>query len=334
MITKKTDMHINPSLGLALSGGGMRGMVHLGVLRALEENEVPIRFMAGASMGGLIAGAYAAGVPLDDLIDFGRKTGIIDVAAPDRTWRGLFCQKKLAKVLADLLGSDSLTFEDLAMPIAVTATDIETGELVILNHGPLIPALLASSALPLFFAPVRHQDRWLIDGGVLNNLPVDVVRHLGADRVIGVALPLHVDLTMESGQSETFTTRPSLRGLLRLRQVSGDWRRPFLIAEAGLGMTQRLINQTRFELCPPDLILNVTLSNAGMLINDAADEVIEAGYAAALDHMGEIRELLRSRRSSIGRTWRRFSYRLRRAWRAFRMPAYPLYPGTNDNFYA
>lgn len=258
-MTQKAPASNAPNLGLALSGGGMRGLAHLGVLKALGEQEIQLQSIAGTSMGSLIAGAYAAGVPIDDLIAFGRKIGIIDVAAPDRSWRGIFSQKKLSALLADLLGSDRLTFEDLTIPTAVIATDVETGDMVILNQGPLIPALMASSALPLFFAPVHHQGRWLIDGGVLNNLPVDVIRRLGADRVIGVEIPLRVDLEVETEPATT--TRPSLRGLLNLRQLPGDWRRPFLIAEAGMGMTQRLINQTRYELCPPDLILTVTLPN-------------------------------------------------------------------------
>jgi NTE family protein len=322
----------DPRLGLALSGGGMRGLAHLGVLKALEEHQIRLQSLAGTSMGSLIAGAYAAGVAVDDLIAFGHKIGIIDVAAPDRSWRGLFCQRKLSKLLADLLGSETLTFEDLRMPTAAIATDIETGELVILDRGPLIPALLASSALPLFFAPVRHQGRWLIDGGVLNNLPVDVVRRLGADRVIGVEIPLKVDLDVAASPAAESASGPSLRGLLQLRQLSGDWRRPFLIAEAGIGMTQRLINQTRYELCPPDVILTVTLPNVGMLINDTAGEVIEAGRRVTAARIGEIRALNRPLPGKTRRAWRDLRHRLKRAWRAFRMPAYPLYPGEKDLF--
>jgi NTE family protein len=310
-------------IGVALSGGGARGLAHLGVLQVLEEAGVPIGIVAGTSMGGIVACLYAAGIPLDDLIAFSKKIGIIDLASPDLKWRGLFGHEKLASLLADLLGGDGVTFEDLNIPAAVVCADIETGELVILDRGAIIPAMLATSAVPIVFSPVYHQDRWLIDGGVLNNLPVDVVCHLGAERILAVNVPPSVDLSLED---EEMPKGLSLRGLRLFRHHIPDWRLPFLIAEASAGITIQAIDRTRLTLCPPDLLLEIQLPGVGLFSTGNGAE-IEAGRKAAMAHMEELAKLKAGLSLSL---WKRLQRsvinRLRLAWMALRYPEPPLYP--------
>jgi len=313
-------------IGLALGGGGARGLAHLGVLQVLEETEIPIDVVAGTSMGGIVACLYAAGVSVQDMIAFGKKIGVIDLASPDLKWRGLFGHEKTARLLVDLLDSDDVTFEDLNIPAAVVCADIETGELVIVDQGPLIPALLATSAVPIIFSPVYHQGRWLVDGGVLNNLPVDVVRHMGVERVLGVNVPPSVDLSLED---EEMSEGLSLRALRLLGQRLPDWRRPFLIAEASAGITIQAIDRTRLALCPPDLLLEIHLPGVGLFSNGGDDEV-EAGYRVAMAHMEELVALKKKRPLS---RWRRrlrsMTGRLRLAWMMLRGPESPLYPSNS-----
>ncbi|MGC9467645.1 MAG: patatin-like phospholipase family protein [Anaerolineae bacterium] len=323
---KSARSRSEPAIGLALSGGGIRGLAHLGVLQVLEEQGLPIGAMAGTSMGGLIAGAYAAGVSLSDLRAFAVKTRILDLASPDRTWHGFFDHRKLRTLLIDLLGSESLTFEDLRVPVAVTATDIETGQLVILDAGPLIPALMATAALPIFFAPVRHQERWLVDGGIVNNLPVDVVRHLGADRVLGVTIAPSTHFDLEPRPKETRTRGLSLQGLLQFGNRARDWRLPFLIAETSLGWTQELINQTRMELCPPDLLLRIRLPNIGILSTDGSEDAIKSGYEAAMAQQEALRALSEPLPPQWQRRCQSLWRRLRLSWRILREGRQPLYP--------
>lgn len=303
----------------------MRGLAHIGVLRVLEEENIAIDAISGTSMGGLIAGAVGAGISLDELAAFAVDTKIMDLASPDRSWRGFFDHRKMSSLLADLLGSEDLRFEDLAIPVSVVAADIETGEMVVLDSGPLIPALLATSALPLLFAPVRVDGRWLVDGGVLNNLPVDVVRRMDVDIVIGVDIPPSAQLDLRSDTEPSESRGPSLR---RLFKVAGraEWRLPFLIAEKSNGMTQRLINRTRLEICPPDLLLQIQLPSIGVLSTDESSEAIEAGYRAALQHVDDLRRVAEGSRDGWGPRLRGIRRRLRLAWRILRGPDYPLYP--------
>jgi NTE family protein len=263
----------------------MRGLAHLGVLQVMEEHDVPVDALAGTSMGGIIAGLYAAGAPLSELIAFFKKVGIIDIAAPDRQWRGLFGRQKMSRLLTDLLGREDVTFEELSIPVSVVAVDVEMGEMIILDKGPLIPALVATSAFPIFFSPVHHQGRWLVDGGVLNNLPVDVARRMGVDRVLAVNTPPSVNLSLEESEQERGL---SLRNLGFFGSRTLDWKLPFLIAETSVGFTIRAINQARIAEYPPDLVLEIDLPNVGVFISGDNVRIIQAGREAALKHLVEI----------------------------------------------
>ncbi|MBN1979670.1 MAG: patatin-like phospholipase family protein [Anaerolineae bacterium] len=311
-------------IGVALSGGGARGLAHLGVLQVLEEAGVPVDVVAGTSMGGIVACLYAAGIPLDDLIAFSEKIGVIDLASPDLKWRGLFGHEKTANLLADLLGSDDVTFEVLDIPASVVCADIETGELVVLDRGPIIPAMLATSSVPGVFSPMYHQGRWLVDGGVLNNLPVDVVCRMGAERVLGVNVPPSVDLSPED---EEMSKGLSLRGLRFFGHHIPDWRLPFLIAEASAGITIQAINRTRLALFPPDLLLEIRLPGVGLFSTGDGAE-IEAGRRAAMAHLEELIELKTEPVLPHWRKWQRSVInRLRLAWVMLRRPSPALYPG-------
>lgn len=312
-----------PRVGVALSGGGLRGLAHLGVLQVLEETQIPVNVIAGTSMGGIIAGLYAAGVPLEKMIAFSKNTGLLDLASPDLHWRGLFSQKKLSEHLANLLGGEEIAFEELRIPAAVIAADLETGDLVILNKGPLIPALLATAAFPILFSPVRHQGRWLVDGGVLNNLPVDVVRWMGAERVLGVSVPPTVQLSLEEPERQK---RLPLHGLRRVGERTRDWKLPILIAEASSGITVQAINRRRMALFPPDLLLEVRLPNVGLLFSDNGNlTIVEAGRRVAMDHRAELAILAQPLPplwwQRLTTTWRR----LHRLPAALKDPAQPLY---------
>jgi len=315
-----------PRIGLALSGGGIRGFAHLGVLRTLEEQAIPIDYLAGTSMGGLVAGIYSAGVPLDKMTEFASNLKIMSMASPDRSWHGFFDHRKMAKMLAGLLGSDSLTFEDLKIPVAVVAADLATGAMVVLDHGPLIPALMATSALPLFFAPVEYQERWLVDGGVLNNVPFDIARDMGSDRVLAVSFNANMKLDLTKKPETANGRGPSIQVLKRLRGQSAEWRQPFLIAEASMAMMQDLINQTRLDRCPPDAHINVAMDHIGLLTFEAGAAAIEAGYITAQRHLSELQALTEPLPAPWQQQLAHLQRRVKLAWHVLRGPAYRRYP--------
>lgn len=179
-----------PTVGLALSGGGARGFAHTGVLEALEYAGFPVDQVAGTSMGALIGGIYASGQPVSELWQFGRDAERLKVGSDFRGVKmlplliadKLITPKYITRFIEGRLGG--LTFEKLKKPFACTAMDIRTGEKLVFTEGQLDVAVRASVNIPGVFAPVQYRHRYLVDGGVVDNIPVDAARALGADWVL------------------------------------------------------------------------------------------------------------------------------------------------------
>jgi NTE family protein len=175
-----------PRVGLALGGGFARGIAHIGVLRVLDENKVPIDFLAGTSVGALIASAYACGAPLAEMERQASATEFKDFGRWTLSWLGLASNERLENYLQRFCTPSR--FEDLKIPLAIAATDLKTGEPVYFTKGELGPPMRASCAYPGLFLPVEHEGRNLVDGFVSAPVPVEPLRQMGAEFVIGVFL--------------------------------------------------------------------------------------------------------------------------------------------------
>lgn len=173
-------------LGLALSGGAARGFAHVGVLQVLEEAGIPVTCIAGTSVGSLTGAVYAAGIRGQHLVDLALSVHWRDFGRPVWSPTGLFSFAPLESYLVRLLGD--LTFAQLEMPYAAVAADALAGQTVVLTEGRVAPAVRASCSVPALVTPVIIDGRPLVDGGIVNNLPISVVRDLGADVVVAVNL--------------------------------------------------------------------------------------------------------------------------------------------------
>jgi NTE family protein len=175
-----------PGVGIALGGGFARGLAHLGVLQVLEQNQIPISCIAGTSVGGVLGAAYASGTPLARIIETCRTLRFRDIARWQVSWLGLTSNDRLGHLMERLLAHKD--FEGLQIPLAVVATDLNTGEPVVLTHGNLIEAVRASCAFPGLMQPVKIGTRSLADGGLVAPVPTRAVRDLGAQFVLGVSV--------------------------------------------------------------------------------------------------------------------------------------------------
>ncbi len=178
-----------PKIGLALGGGGARGLAHIGVLEVLEREKVPIDVMAGTSMGGIITALYACGFSPEkmqeialELADLRNLLRFLDLTPPER---GIIRTDRIRAFLGELVGKDR-KIEDLPIPIALTCVDLYTKKTVYLTKGNLVEACMATSAVPGLFPPVAIDNALLVDGGVLDNVPAKALRHLGAEYLICV----------------------------------------------------------------------------------------------------------------------------------------------------
>ena len=178
-----------PSIGLALGGGFARGIVHVGVLKVLEQEGIPVSFVAGTSVGALIGAAYCSGVSPAELEEIAARVRFKDLARWTLSRYGFATNLRMITFLKRILKVH--TFEELQIPLAVTATDFGSGEGVVFRTGPLVDAVRASCAYPGVFLPVKVNGRLLVDGMLAHSLPTKPARDMGADKVLAVSLRSH-----------------------------------------------------------------------------------------------------------------------------------------------
>jgi NTE family protein len=175
-----------PAIGLALGGGFARGIAHVGVLKVLEEEGIPIRLIAGTSVGALIGAAYCSGVTIAELEEVAYKVRFTTFARWTLSRYGFATNDRMVSFLTRTLKVQ--TFEELRIPLGVTATDFNTGEGMVFTSGSIIDPVRASCAYPGMFLPVEIRGRWLVDGMLSNPVPTRPLRAMGAERVLAVQL--------------------------------------------------------------------------------------------------------------------------------------------------
>jgi len=264
-----TNTNRQTRVGLALSGGGARGLAHIGVLKVLAREGIPVDLLAGTSMGGVIAAAYAAGMSPAEIESEALATtrwrnlaGLVDRSLPRR---GMFSGNRLLAYFERHLGGR--TFADLLTPLALVAVDLNTGQEVILQEGPVALAVRATVALPGLLAPVEVDGRRLADGGLLNNLPVDVVRQMGADIVIAV------DVSARHGEVWRSHSRWAPDAIVETVQVLGE----------SLSVMACAINEQKLRQARPEVLIRpaVPAGINAVAGYQRAKEVIGAGERAA-----------------------------------------------------
>ncbi|AKI00583.1 putative esterase of the alpha-beta hydrolase superfamily [Hoeflea sp. IMCC20628] len=277
-----------PRIALALGGGAARGWAHIGVLRALDEAGVEVSMIAGTSIGALVGGCYLAG-RLDELEAFARSltmrriAGLLDFAIGGG---GLFGGMRLNDRMQEHLVG--VNIEDLDRTFVAVAAELNTGHEVWISKGSLITGIRASYALPGIFEPVRCNNRTLLDGALVNPVPVSVCR--AHEQPLVVAVNLHYDLYGRSAVVKHTASEP-------VAEDTGGkpHKKP---RESRLGMTavmvqafniiQDRISRARLAGDPPDLSLHPRLADIGLSEFHRASEAIDRGYQETVNKLGEI----------------------------------------------
>lgn len=252
-----------PRLGLVLSGGAVRGAAHVGVLKALDRHGLAPDLIAGTSAGAIIGAAYAAGHPPAAMEAFAHHLDWFSVVGPTLNLRtSLLTTRPMREVLSEEVGLT--TFEDLSLPFCAVACDLASGEAVELDRGDLVAAVMASSAVPGLFPPQQVDGRYLVDGGIVANLPVDAARRRGVDVVVAVDL-----LPMGRGPD-----RPD-----RLFEI---WQRSLYL----------MIRANHSDHGTPDCLIVPEIADFSFTDFREVEELVRRGEAAAEAALPEIRRCL------------------------------------------
>lgn len=287
-----------PKIGLALGSGVARGFAHIGVLRAMQDFGIVPDVVAGTSIGAVVGGAYVSG-GLDALEDWAHslgKTNFFRFLDFKLIGGGLFGGQKLQALMLQSFGG--VNIEDLDTPFVAIACELRTGHEVWLKDGNLVDALSASFALPGVFEPVQRDGRWLVDGAIVNPVPVSVCRALGADMVIAVNLVediygraraerggaagtgkygVFADILSVPSIAERRASRTVMRKLLRHEEGA-----PSIFANmvASLNIVQNRLSRSRLAGDPPDIQIAPRTGHIGLMEFHRAEELIDLGRRA------------------------------------------------------
>ena len=310
-------MHKVPpkKIGLALGSGGARGWAHLGVLRRLRELGIHPHCIAGTSIGSIAGALYLTQTDetmaaLAEELDWKRVAKLFFEVGIPRS--GLISGKNMIRFLKEVIPARS--FSELPVPFAAVSTDLASSKEIVFQEGDLFRAIRASVSIPGMFSPVRYQQMQLVDGGLLNPLPVDVCRRMGADYVIGVDVNLRLPSKVAPFRKkhEPRNLSPSIQNLLdnvvrwlpSLQDPVSQWTKRieasmnqapalpyysiFEVMTRSFRLTENLVTRLKLEREPPDLLLQPAVADISTLDFHRGEEAIQLGVEAADEHLEEL----------------------------------------------
>jgi len=273
-----------PRFGLALSGGGAQGLAHIGVLKVLEEEGIRPDYLAGTSMGGVIAAAYAAGLTPDEIeqiaADISKTRNLLRLADLSLPQQGIFRGERVLEFFEKHLRG--CTFAELKIPLILIAVDLNTGQEIHLQEGSVAEALRATVSIAGLFAPVERDGMRLVDGGLLNNLPVDAVRQMGADIVMAVDVDWRKDSIW--------------RAISRLWPLSGVIGGLIVNLGDSLDVTVRQQRAYKLQNAQPDFLVRPGIPDKVTVLTgfNRVAELVAGGEAATRPVLPALEEMLQS----------------------------------------
>ncbi len=299
-----------PKLGVALGSGASRGWSHIGVIKALVREGIEPNVVCGTSVGAIIGGSYVAGnlEKLEQWVLSSTRTDVLRFFDIKLSQSGFVDTKRLSWFLHNYVAAEDQRIEDMPKKYAAVSTNLDTGREVWFTEGPLADAVRASMALPGLFPAIRHDERWLVDGGLVNPVPVSVCRALGADVVI--AVNLNSGIIGKTNNEMPEATPTDDRGILSsIKQQAREYSNSifpnhddrdeapglFHAIANSVNIFQDRITRSRLAGDPADVLLSPQLAHIGMLEFHRAAEAIKEGEGCVQKSMPEIRSLMGNR---------------------------------------
>lgn len=261
-------------LALVLSGGGARGFAHVGVLEVVDELQLPVDLVVGVSMGSIVGAGYAAGLSPAQMADLARAMRLSSIFRPRPGRLNLVDPAGIQAVISRIFGT--LRFEDLDRELVVVSSSMTTGQHVIIRDGPIVDAIVASCSIPLIFPPVSRDGHQLLDGGLIDGLPIAVARSLGARRIIAVDASTHARHVLRLPVVSHAT-----RGVVRILDHRHR-RQPSARLDAARIFSRVLHHATLSPARPPvELLIRPTFGRRSTLHYHRWSDIVACGRAAA-----------------------------------------------------
>lgn len=266
-----------PTLGLALGGGVARGLAHVGVLQALEDNHIFPDYISGTSAGAFVGAMYAFGLPVSEIYNRAAKLRWPNLSSPAVSSLGLASNQAIGKIINEVVGRANI--EESVIPLLIVATDIETGEEIVIRKGDLGEAVMASTCLPGIFKPVNHRGRLLVDGGLVDNVPVEPLKKNGLDVVLGVNVSPH-----------------------------GKYRKPVHVIDVMLNVYDIATGTTTAnKLRMADVVISPNVASYSRINLKQLPALYKEGYEATIEAMPKIKEAIyRKTPGRLSRTFQKF----------------------------
>lgn len=301
-------MSPGPTIGIALGSGASRGWSHIGVINALLKAGIEPDVVCGTSVGAMVGASYAAGnlTELQDWVLDSSRSDVYRFFDIKFSQAGFVDIARFNKFLHSYVAAEDVTLENLQKPFIAVSTDLDSGREVWLKEGNVAQAVRASMSLPGLFPPVRVNDQWLVDGGLVNPVPVTACHALGADVVI--AVNLNSDIVGKRVKRMTVTAAQEEEGLLRqLKQQAKEYSSSlfsstdeaetppglFGVISSSISIFQDRITRSRLAGDPADILISPRLSDVGLLEFDKAEEAMKVGEDCVNRALPEIRRVTR-----------------------------------------
>jgi NTE family protein len=305
-------------IAVVFGSGGARGLAHIGVIRALEENRIPIDIITGTSIGALIGGLYASGKSVDSMekiIGDVDKMMVAKILMPKFFAPGVIDNKKIIEFIKGLVGD--VKIENLKIPFAAVSTDFITGEEVVFNKGFVVDAIMASIAIPTIFQPVFFNNRYLLDGGLSNPLPISIATEMKATSIIAVNVspnPQRITRKIKSKKTKEVkllikriptmvsnllpeSINPFLKGEIASKAIDNIDAQSYsptlmnVFLQSISISTNNLIRQ-RLRNAKPDVLISPPIEDFDMLEFYKGSEIIKCGYEETINSIHEIQQCI------------------------------------------
>ncbi len=305
--SKENSKLAKRKIGLALGSGGARGLTHIGVLKAIDELGIKIDYVAGCSIGAMIGGAYSIGMPIEEMEKIALHTNWIQMLKlfkPTLSLSSLVNDNYLSEFLVTIFGDK--TFDDLKIPFSAVASDIQTGEAITIQSGDIATAVRASISIPVLFSPVTIANRKLVDGGIVNPIPVDILKVNNMDITIAVNLRRFGAFGIKpEEEKEAPIIHNRIKGLSLNEKIQYFIKNPIAyinknsvekISDPKFGnilyqmliITQIQIGDLALKLSKPDVLIEPDTEKYNLFDFNKGKELINIGYTAAKEQLSKL----------------------------------------------